>query len=100
MNNKELDLETEWEQLVNNRTRLPNEDMTAEEWAESLRISRRNNRRTKLVTNAAYCVVSAAVFGVLLCTGLLPWWLSLPTFLVMSCVASANIGRVLEMNRR
>lgn len=104
MNNKELDLETEWEQLVNHPhasgdSPAINEDEVVAQ-AQRIYESIREKRRSKIVLNFIYCGVGAAAFGALYCTGLLPAWIGLTAFVVLACMASCSVGRLIEMNRR
>ena len=115
MNNKELDLETEWEQLVNHphvsgdspafkedkvvaRAQLLEDEVVAQ--AQRIYESIREKRRSKIVLNFIYCGIGAAAFGALYCTGLLPAWIGLTAFVILACMASCSVGRLIEMNRR
>lgn len=104
MNNKELDNVTEWEQLVNSPHAVGDSPAFMEEDAinQAERIYRniRERRRSKCIINFIYCGIGAAIFGTLYCTNLLPAWIGLTAFCVLSCMAASFVGRLIEMNRR
>ena len=104
MNNKELDLETEWEQLVNQPHATEHSVASYEEdvinQVERIYQNIRDKRRSKFIINIIYCIIGAAIFGALYCTNLLPAWIGLTAFIVLTCFGSMFIGRLVELNKR
>lgn len=100
---KALDLTTEWEDQCNNpirHDRPVHEGNDPNEWAISFHQAREMHRRSRLTLKAVWCILGAIAFAVLFFTGLLVEWLALPAVLILSCIASASAGRVLEGKRR
>lgn len=87
------------EQLVNNK-QSKSEIRDDEEYAWSIQQMVRKNRHDRMCVNACYHAIGAALAGVLMITGCIPGWIALPVMMITACIASINVGSLLEMNRR
>lgn len=93
MENKALDLETEWEPVFDRRV-AHTDSPTAN--LERFHINREHRRREALVRKAIWCFMATIFFVLLFFYDLLTGWLAIPMAAVFACICSALVGRVLE----
>lgn len=89
MSEREMDMDVE---------RVVNSHNTGD--TESLYDQMYKNRRNQIVYRLIWCFLFAAAFLVLHFTQLLVEWVSIPAFILFSCICSGCVGQLLEMKRR
>lgn len=98
MHEKYLDLESEWEEVCNDRTAPPAN--TPEEHVQMFHARREQDRRTGYAYKAIWSLFGALFFFLLFTSGLLVGWMALPVSAALACYTSAMAGRFLESRRR